>query len=160
MTCDLCDTSANELTTVSLITGKRGRPPVKQYCPSCLSTELAAGRCKPQMPAKAPVSSSPALNGNGQVKSPPKRQRGIRKPKPLTEAERRLLQYPPNEDTWICKTIYQGGGGENVQCDTLNAGYEHSCVMCRKPQPENAPLLMPLYEAARKRVEEIENYGH
>lgn len=39
MTCDSCDKKTKTLTPVHVKTGKRGRPPIKNYCNSCLQSE-------------------------------------------------------------------------------------------------------------------------
>jgi len=59
------------------------------------------------------------------------------KKKRLTKAQKRLLQWPPTEKTWLCP-----------KCDAPNNGKAKECSWCRTAKPKKPNLLWPQYVAA------------
>ena len=80
-----------------------------------------------------------------------KKKRGRPRTRPLryTEAERRLISYPPTKETWACKNTY---GEENVNCGILNSGSSDLCWLCGKAKPESPDLVWPRYVAICEKV--------
>jgi hypothetical protein len=72
----------------------------------------------------------------------------------LTQADERLILYPPTETTWECnrtRTVIQDGEPAEYTCKAKNAGHVRNCVICTKPKARNAKLVWPRYlEACRK----------
>lgn len=60
-TCSNCESPVSSLTKIHLRTGKRGRPPIRFYCDSCLTSEAGTYL----IPGAANVGQS--ANGNGNI---------------------------------------------------------------------------------------------
>jgi hypothetical protein len=65
----------------------------------------------------------------------------------LSEREIRLLEYPPNEKTWVCR-----GKTDFGTCDTVNPGKAKKCALCFKNKPTEPELLWPVYLVACEKV--------
>jgi hypothetical protein len=65
----------------------------------------------------------------------------------LTTVEKRLLEYPPNEDTWVCEDEKEYG-----ICGMVNTGREEVCSWCSAVKPTRAKLLWPQYIIACNKV--------
>lgn len=66
----------------------------------------------------------------------------------LTQAEARLIQYPPNPDTWACGATLKTPDGDPFSCGGRMAGRFTSCVFCGKKKPRNPKLIWPEYVRA------------
>jgi hypothetical protein len=67
----------------------------------------------------------------------------VAKKRTPTASERRLLEHPPTQHTWICRG-----------CETYNRGALQQCWACAKPRPEKPKRLWPLY------LKVCEKHGH
>lgn len=65
----------------------------------------------------------------------------------LTQAEKRLLRYPPTTKTWRCKG-YLVVDGEKKLCGQLTLGMATKCFLCGKAKPRTPELVWPEYERA------------
>lgn len=65
----------------------------------------------------------------------------------LTQFERKMLEYPPTEKTWICKAKK-----EDSTCNMILSGSTPNCLLCGKPQGENPQRLWPKYVDACAKV--------
>lgn len=70
----------------------------------------------------------------------------------LTQAEKKILRYPPTKQTWRCKgyvlTSTSEGTVEKKLCGTLVIGMSGKCFVCGKKKPSRPELVWPEYVRA------------
>lgn len=84
------------------------------------------------------------------VNKPKRRGRPRTRPIRLTEADRKLLSYPPTKGTWICQNRW---GDENTLCATINGRNHEECILCKAPKLEEPVLLWGAYVKVCERFE-------
>lgn len=62
----------------------------------------------------------------------------------LTAAEKRMLDYPPTERTWLCQSKRKTDEGTRI-CGTPCSGKTEACYSCGKAKPKKPKLLWPQY---------------
>lgn len=70
----------------------------------------------------------------------------------LTRAETRLLEFPPTEETWVCRGKIRSLDGVLSPCAFINNGRNDVCMLCRAPKGKRPTKLWPKYTAACKKV--------
>lgn len=67
----------------------------------------------------------------------------------LTNAEKRLIDYPPTPKTWRCKHKIRKGEDQLLsECGSVNSGRNKQCWLCTHLRPSKPVLLWPLYVKA------------